>query len=109
MFERCLQHVRINEDREHTQGLVLFDKAHTAHIRREVVDLSRASGSDFAILFKVEVERNIFDVIEALIPLMKGLHVDSANGRATAPPQVRDESTTDKTPCASYDNYAIRG
>jgi hypothetical protein len=87
----------------------LLDKAHTAHIRREAVNLSRAADRDFTILFEVEVEGNIFDVIEALVPLMKGLHVDCANGPATMPPQIRDESAADKTACAGHRDYAIRG
>ena len=108
MLERCLKHMRIDEDGEHTQGFVLFDEAHAAHICRKGIDFGRATNRDLAILFQVEIKRKIVDVIEALVPLVKWLHVDCADCGATSSTQVRDKSTANKTACTGYDNDAIR-
>src|ERR1700750_1163630 len=108
MLDRRLKHVRVDEDREHAQGFVLLDEAHPAHVCGEIVDLRRAAGSDFAVFLQVEIEADIFDVVESLIPLMKRFNVDRADRRAASAPQIRDESTADETTCAGYDNSAVR-
>ena len=61
------------------KGFVMLDKAHAAHVCGEVVDLGCAADGDFAILLAVQIQRKIFDVVKALIPLVDGLDVYRAN------------------------------
>ena len=41
-FERGLEHVGVDEDREHAEGFVVFDEAHAAHVGGEIVDFADA-------------------------------------------------------------------
>jgi hypothetical protein len=104
VLDRRLEHVRIDEDGQHAQGFVLLDETHSAHVGREIVDLGRAACRDFAVLFQVEVETEIFDVVEALIPLVKRFYVDGTNRGTTASSQVRDQRPAYETTRTSYDD-----
>ena len=54
---RGLEHVRIDQDRQHAQRLVVFDEAHAAHVRGKVIDFVDALGGTFAVFFEIQVER----------------------------------------------------
>ena len=69
----------VDQDREHAQGLIVFDEAHASHIGREIVNVVRAPGCALTVFQKVEVERKVLDIVETLIPLTERLDIDSAD------------------------------
>ena len=54
---RGLQQVRVDQHREHAQGLVVLDEAHAAHVGGQVVDVGGALGGALAVFRQVQVER----------------------------------------------------
>lgn len=69
----------VDQNGEHAESFVMLDETHSAHVSGEVVDFVRAPGSDFAAFFKVEVENQVLDVIETLIPIFQRLAIDGAD------------------------------
>src|SRR5690606_15715739 len=76
------KHVRADEHAEHARGLVRFDEPHAAHVRGEIVDLVRPLARLAAGSQVIEIELQVFNVVEHLIPLVEGLDVDRSNGEA---------------------------
>ncbi len=106
MLQRGLQHVGVDQHGQHAQRLIVLDEAHAAHVRREIVDFVGALGGGLAIVFEVQVEREILDIVEALIPLVERLDVHGANLLITLFAERGDEMTADKTAGPGYD-YTI--
>ncbi len=59
-----------------------FDEPHATHIRGEIVDLERPLARLAAGGQIVEVELEVFNVVEHLIPLVEGLDVNGPDGKA---------------------------
>src|SRR6516164_638140 len=86
----------VDQDGEHAKSLIVLDEPHASHVRGEIVNLVRAFGDDFAISFEVEIQRNVFDVVEMSIPVLQRLVVDGTN-RLAPLPQRRNEITPDES------------
>jgi hypothetical protein len=80
--------VGVDQHRKHAERLVLLDETHAAHVRGKVKDLAGAFGGGLAVLFQVEVERQILDIVEALIPFVERLDVYCADAPMALAPQV---------------------
>ena len=91
-----LEHVGIDQHREHAQGFVVLDKPHAAHIRREIVDFGGALGGLLAVLFQVQVQNQVVGVVENLIPLRQRLDVDGANSLVALASQFGHHGAADK-------------
>ena len=97
------QHVGVDQNREHAERPVVLDKAHAAHVGGEIVDQRRAFERFFAGFLFAEIEHDIFDIVELLVPLAQGLDVDGANRPEALPPQIGHEMPADK-PARSADH-----
>ena len=78
----------------------MFDEAHAAHIRGEVVDFVRALGGNLAVFLEIQIELQILDVREALVPLAGRLSVHGADVLVTLFAKPSDQMATDKSTCA---------
>jgi hypothetical protein len=97
MLEGCLQHLRIDEYRKHAQCFIVFDETHTAHIRGEIVNGICPACRNFAVFAEVQIEREIFDIIEPLIPVFQPLDVDCSDILVPVPAEFRNYSVKLKT------------
>ena len=73
------EHVGVDEHAEHAEGFVVFDEAHAAHVGGELEDDVGAFGGLEAVVLVLEVEREVFDVLGDLVPLVERLDVDGAD------------------------------
>ena len=94
----------VDEHGEHAQGLVILDEAHATHVGGEIVDFVGASRGSLAVFLEVQIEREIFDIFEALVPLMERLDVDGANGLVATGAKRRYEMAANE-PAGSRDHY----
>jgi hypothetical protein len=85
--------VRIDEHGQHAQRFVLLDEAHAAHVRGKIVDFVGALSGAIAVFFEIQIEGEIFDVVEALIPFGEGLSVNRSNMFVSLSAKLRDEMT----------------
>jgi hypothetical protein len=99
--------VGVNEDRKHTERFVVLDKTHPAHVCGEIIDFFGAFGRDFAILFEVQVQLQVLDVVEALVPLLERLHVYRTNPLISALSKRIHEMAANKPACAGYHDYIL--
>ncbi len=98
------QHVRVDQHGQHAEGLVQFDEPHPAHVGREVVYLRCALARAGARGLLTEIEREIFDVRESLIPVVCRLEVHGAKTAMALPAKMRDQVTADEASGAGDDN-----
>ncbi len=83
--------MRVDSHAEHTQGLVVLDEAHPAHVGGEVVDLVGALEGTVAVVLLPQVERPVVRLRKLLEPLVGGFDVDGAHLIVALPQQVRHE------------------
>ena len=106
-FHRGLKHVGVDQHGKHAQGLVVFDKSHAAHVCGQVVNRVRLLGGLLAGLLKIQIQDEIFHVVELLIPLVQGLDVHGTDFFETLPAQIGNKISADKTAAAIYHNQLI--
>ena len=99
------EQMRVDEHAEHAKGLVELNEPHAAHVGGQVVDLRRAFDGFFARFSFLEVELQVFDAVEPLIPFLEGFEVDRPQIRAALPKQVGDQVSPDKSTRAANDNF----
>ena len=92
----------IDQHREHAQGLVVLDKAHAPHIGGEVIDLVRAFGGRLAVLFQIQVEHQVLDVLEYLIPFVDWFDVHGADLAISLAAKFGHQRASDKAARARY-------
>ncbi len=96
----------IDKHTQHTEGFVQLDEAHPTHVGRQVVaNIGTLKGTK-AGFFVFKVEHQVFDVIEALIPLCLRLFIDGNNLLHTLLAQVCNEMATNKTTRSTNYNFA---
>ena len=71
----------------------MLDKAHAAHVRGEIVDFVGALRSAIAVFLEIQIEAQVFDVVEALIPFSEGLFVNRTNVFVSLPAKLCDQMT----------------
>ncbi len=100
------QQVGVDQDAEHAEGFVVFDETHAAHVGGEVVDDGGVFERGLAIFEAAEIELQVLDFGEALIPLFDGFDIDGSDVGVTAFEQIADEVATDE-PTAAADDYFL--
>ena len=71
-----MQQVRVDQHAEHAEGLVILDEPHAAHVGGEVVDDRGFFAGLLAGFLFLQVELQVLDAAEFLIPLIKRFDVD---------------------------------
>ena len=84
LVARGHQHVRVDEDGEHAEGLVGLDEPHPAHVGRQVVHPAGAGHRLPAGVEARQVEDHVLGVRRHLVPLVERLLVDRAHAHARA-------------------------
>lgn len=94
----------IDQHAKHAQRPVIFDKAHSTHVTRQVVDPLSVLGRLPAGGQFFQVEDKVFDVGKLLVPPVKRFNVHSSDARMALFKQVGDEVSADESACsADYD------
>ena len=101
MLQRGLQQMSIDQHGQHAEGFVGLDETHAAHVSREIVELVRGGGRDLAVFPQIQIQLQIFDIVEALIPLVERLNVNRANAAVSLAAEGRDQMSTDEPARAS--------
>ena len=104
-----MQHVRVDQHRQHAQGLVVLDEAHAAHVGGQVVDRAGASGGGPARLQQREVATTWFST--------SGVWYHSASGFTSTArillwppaPAAANQVTADEATGAGDDDQIILG
>lgn len=64
-------------------------------------------GCSIAVLLSIQVRDNVFDIIEALIPFVKGLDVDGPNSLVSLFPQVGHKRAANEAAGTPDDNQFV--
>src|ERR1043166_3721359 len=104
-FLRGHEQVGVDEHREHAERAVVFDEAHAAHVGGEIVNDGRVLQRLFAGVLFLEIELEIVDVGEALVPFVERFQVHGPHVRVPLPEEVRDEVAADESAAAAYNNF----
>jgi hypothetical protein len=97
--------MRIDEDSEHAQGFVIFDEAHAAHVRSQVVNRVRALQSPVGCLEQLKIKLKILHAGSALIPLVQRLDVNGPDILITLADKIGDEVAADKAAAAAHNDF----
>src|SRR5208283_3193539 len=97
----------VDQHRKHAKGFVFLDEAHAAHVGGQIVNITRALGGSLTILLVVEIQREIFNVPESLVPMIERLDVNSANTLVALRAQGGHEIAADKTTGTGYENEIV--
>jgi hypothetical protein len=106
MIQGGLQHMSIDQHGQHAQRLIVLDEAHAAHVGGEVVDFVGTFGRIFAVFLEIQIEGQILDVIEALVPLVERFCVDGSDTLALLA-KLGNQMATDEATSACYNNPSI--
>jgi hypothetical protein len=98
-----LEHVGVDQDREHAQRLVVLDEAHPAHVGGEVVDAVRPLERPVAGIPQGEIELDALGRVKPLMPFLERLQVDGEDV-VTSVEEIRHEVATYETACSRDDN-----
>src|SRR5258708_22012120 len=72
---------------------------------RQVVHFRGAFGGPFAVLFEVQIDRKIFNVIKLLIPLIEWLDVNPTHIPVPLLAQNRYQPAPNESACTSHQNF----
>ena len=86
-----------------------LDKAHAAHVGRQVVDHPRVLGGGPAGLEEGQVADLVFHTRRLLVPLVERLHVDGADLGMASLLQDTDQMAADETTGTGDDHEIILG
>ena len=64
------QHVRVDQHRQHAQGLVVLDEAHAAHVGGEVVDVADVLADLDADIKFLKVADDVFRTVGTEVPIV---------------------------------------
>ena len=103
LITRCHQHVRVGQNREHAQCLIVLDETHAAHVRGKLVDGVDARRSPETVFLILQIEREVLDAARGLIPLIKRLDVHGANNLNAISDQMLYQMAADKSTGSAYD------
>ncbi len=71
-----LDHVGVDQNAAQALDAEAFDEAHAAHVGREIVDFGGPFADAMAIGFVADVEAEILNAVEDLVPIGQRLFVD---------------------------------
>ena len=76
-----LEHMRIDENRQHAERLVVFDETHATHVRGKIIDLIGVPADRFTLILQVEVQHQVLNIVKPQIPFIERLDINCANLR----------------------------
>src|SRR5262249_28033711 len=97
----------VDEDRQHTKRLVLFDKAHTAHVGRQVVDVDDITTRGGAGGLLLQIGSDVFSLGEELMPFGEGLYVHRAHTASPLAEERADKVAADEAAGAGNQNDVL--
>ena len=97
----------VSQHTEHAEGAVVLDEAHAAHVGRQLKDRAGSLDRLAAVLFVLQIQAEIFDAGDNLVPLVQGLDVDGADLARAAGNQILDQMTANKASRTANDNFLI--
>ena len=80
----------------------MFDESHATHVGGEVVNLVGVAGGGLAVLLEVQVEREILDVVETLIPFVQRLDVHGADLLVALFAKISHQASADEAAGPGY-------
>jgi glycosyltransferase involved in cell wall biosynthesis len=92
----------VDQDTEHTQGFVILNEPHPSHVCSKVVNELNPRNRLLAGWLVSQVETEVFDVGELLVPFIERFDVNSPNMPAALPAKVRDQIAADKPSGATH-------
>ena len=75
----------IDQDREHAERAVVFDESHAAHVGSEIIDNGGVAERLFAGGFILQINPEIFNLGENLVPFIEWFDVHRAQILAALP------------------------
>jgi hypothetical protein len=108
MLSRSHEKMRVDEDREHTERLIVLDESHAAHVCGQVINQGRPFDGLLGGFLFAKIENHIFDIIELLVPSAERLDIDRAKIGVALPPEIGNEMAADESASAADDNFLIR-
>gem|GEM_PF-3927738 len=102
----CGHHqMRVDENRQHTKGFVVFDEAHPAHVGGEVVNDLRPVERSFASVELLQIKLKIFHLGKMLVPFGKWFEIDRTNVLMTLAAQLRNQMAANKTSRSANNDF----
>ena len=98
----------VDEDRKHAFRFMELNKAHSAHVSREIVNPFHSLGGLVAGGQFPEVEGEIFHIIEFLVPFSKRLQIHRPDIFDSLLAQMGHQMPPDKAPCTCDKNIGFR-
>jgi hypothetical protein len=98
--------VRADQHRQHAGRLVVLDEAHASHVGRQVVGFAGARAGPAAVGQVLQIQPQVFHVVETLMPFVERLAIDRPQMGVPATTQRGDQMSADKA-ARSRDNDAI--
>src|SRR5207249_3955160 len=94
----------IDQDREHAERAVVFNESHATHVGSEVIDNGGVSQRLFAGGLILQIELEIFNLGENLVPFIEWFDINRAQILAALFQQVRDQMAANETSAAANHN-----
>ena len=101
------EHMGVDQGRAHALNAEALDETHAAHIGRQVIDLDRVLHGALAGIAVAEVEAQVFDAGDALVPVAQRLLVHGADAGVTQVMEVPHQRPADKSSSTSNDDQII--
>ena len=89
--------MRIDQHSEHAKRFVVFDESHASHIGGKVVNFSGTVNSLLAGSTIAQIEGQILNVVEALIPFLSWLEINRPDGADLIPAQFANQPAADES------------
>src|SRR5689334_12738778 len=86
----------------------MLDKSHATHVGRQVVQVRGVPSNRLAVLLEIQIERQIFDILESLIPFVDGLTINSPNSLNATAAQGSNQISPNEPTRSSDDHYPTR-
>ena len=99
------EQMRIDEHAEHAKRLVQFDEAHAAHVGGQVIDNASVFDGLFAGFAPLQIQDEVFDVWEDLVPLGDGFDIDGAQIGVALALKICYQMTADKAATTANNDF----
>jgi hypothetical protein len=94
----------IDKNRQHAKASVVLDETHAPHVRSQIVNDTGVPKGRFTGMLVLQVELKILDFGEALVPFLKRLDVDGADGTVPLAQKFAHEMAADESAATTHHN-----
>src|SRR5712664_3004003 len=98
------QHMRVDENAEHTKGAIGLDKAHSTHVGRELKHSVYTFCCQVAVVLVSQVERQVLYSVCFLVPLLNWFDVHGTDLASAPRLQAFHEMAPDESPGTTNDH-----